>query len=144
MLKALLHIYDFFTAHKPALWICFAVLMVPLLFLALSLRYDEDIMDFLPVTEEDRVVLDALQNQQEASRIVLIVEGEDEDRRLEALDEITFHLSPFTFQLSTYPIFNFQFSIFNFHFPTRSSRPKPCTMPCFAISLSSLHPAHLS
>ena len=118
MLKALLHIYDFFTAHKPALWISFAVLMVPLLFLALSLRYDEDIMDFLPVTEEDRVVLDALQNQQEASRIVLIVEGEDEDLRLDAIDEINdkFSIFNFPFSISHFPFSNFQFSIFNFQF----------------------------
>ncbi|MBQ6985106.1 MAG: MMPL family transporter [Paludibacteraceae bacterium] len=113
-MKALLHIYDFFTAHKTALWISFAVLMVPLLFLALSLRYDEDIMDFLPVTEEDRVVLDALQNQQEASRIVLIVEGEDEDLRLDALDEINDKFSVFSYHLSTFDLSNFQFSIFNF------------------------------
>ena len=111
MLKALLHIYDFFTAHKSALWSSFAVLMVPLLFLALSLRYDEDIMDFLPVTEEDRVVLDALQNQQEASRIVLIVEGEDEDRRLDALDEINDKLSVFSYQLSDFDLSDFASSI---------------------------------
>ena len=115
MLKALLHIYDFFTAHKPALWISFAVLMIPLLFLALSLRYDEDIMDFLPVTEEDRVVLDALQNQQEASRIVLIVEGEDEDLRLDALDEINDKFSVFSYQLSDFDLSNFPFSIV--HYP---------------------------
>ena len=143
-MKALLHIYDFFTAHKTALWISFAVLMVPLLFLALSLRYDEDIMDFLPVTEEDRVVLDALQNQQEASRIVLIVEGEDEDLRLDALDEINDKFSVFSYHLSTFDLSNFQFSIFHCPFPTRSSRPKPCIKPCFAISQSSLHPALLS
>ena len=115
MLKALLHIYDFFTAHNPALWISFAVLMVPLLFLALSLRYDEDIMDFLPVTEEDRVVLDALQNQQEASRIVLIVEGEDEDLRLDALDEINDKFSVCSYQLSDFDLSNFPFSIV--HYP---------------------------
>ena len=115
MLKALIHIYDFFTAHKTALWISFAVLMVPLLFLALSLRYDEDIMDFLPVTEEDRVVLDALQNQQEASRIVLIVEGEDEDRRLDALDEINDELSVCSYQLSEFDLSDFPFSIV--HYP---------------------------
>ena len=121
MLKALLHIYDFFTAHKPALWISFAVLMVPLLFLALSLRYDEDIMDFLPVTEEDRVVLDALQNQQEASRIVLIVEGEDEDRRLDALDEINDEFSVFSYQLSDFDLSNFPFSIFHYPFSIHDS-----------------------
>ena len=121
MLKALLHIYDFFTAHKTALWISFAVLMIPLLFLALSLRYDEDIMDFLPVTEEDRVVLDALQNQQEASRIVLIVEGEDEDLRLEAMDEINDKFSVFSYQLSDFDLSNFPFSIFNFQFSIHDS-----------------------
>ena len=124
-MKALLHIYDFFTAHKPALWISFAVLMVPLLFLALSLRYDEDIMDFLPVTEEDRVVLDALQNQQEASRIVLIVEGEDEDRRLDAIDEINdkFSIFHFPFSISHFPfsISHFPFSIFHFPFSIHDS-----------------------
>ena len=85
----LLHIYDLLRAHHKWLWAGVAVLLVVFAGLALSLHYNEDIIDFLPVTEKDREALEAYQAQEIASRIVLIIEGGDEDIRNEALEQIT-------------------------------------------------------
>ncbi len=85
MLKTLLlHIYDLLAAHRRWLWISLVVVVLPFIGLALSLRFDEDIMDFLPVEDEDREALALYQSQQSASRLVLIVEGDS--LREEAID----------------------------------------------------------
>ena len=102
MKEWLLRIYDFFAAHRRGLWIGVSAVLIVLIGLAVSLRYDEDIMDFLPVTDEERASLEAFQNQQSASQIVLIVEGDDEDMRSDALYEIEEQLSAFDFRLSTF------------------------------------------
>ena len=101
MKEWLLRIYDFFAAHRRGLWIGVSAVLIVLIGLAVSLRYDEDIMDFLPVTGEERASLEAFQNKQSASQIVLIVEGDDEDMRSDALYEIEEQLSAFDFRLST-------------------------------------------
>ena len=102
MKEWLLRIYDFFAAHRRGLWIGVSVVLIVLIGLAVSLRYDEDIMDFLPISDEERASLEAFQNQQSASQIVLIVEGDDEDMRSDALYEIEEQLSAFDFRLSTF------------------------------------------
>ena len=102
MKEWLLRIYDFFAAHRRGLWIGVSAVLIVLIGLAVSLRYDEDIMDFLPVTGEERASLEAFQNKQSASQIVLIVEGDDEDMRSDALYEIEEQLSAFDFRLSTF------------------------------------------
>ena len=102
MKEWLLRIYDFFAAHRRWLWIGVSVVLIVLIGLAVSLRYDEDIMDFLPISDEERASLEAFQNQQSASQIVLIVEGDDEDMRSDALYEIEEQLSAFDFRLSTF------------------------------------------
>ena len=86
MKQWLLHIYDWFQTHRRALWIGLVVVIGLLAGGALSLHYNEDIMDFLPVTEEDREALERYQSQEIASRLVLIIEGEDETLRNEALE----------------------------------------------------------
>ena len=101
MKEWLLRIYDFFAAHRRGLWIGVSVVLIVLIGLAVSLRYDEDIMDFLPVSDEERASLEAFQNQQSASQIVLIVEGDDEDMRSDALYEIEEQLPTSNFRLST-------------------------------------------
>ena len=102
MKEWLLRIYDFFTTHHRWLGIGVTIVLIVLVGLSVSLRYDEDIMDFLPVTEEERASLEAFQNQQSAAQIVLIVEGDDEDMRNDALYEIEEQLSAFDFRLSTF------------------------------------------
>ena len=89
MLKdKLLHIYDWLSAHRRVLWGVFAVVMTVLTVLAATLHYNEDIMDFLPVTDEDREAMKTFQSQEAASRLVLIVEGDSlRDEALEAVVE---------------------------------------------------------
>ena len=82
----LLHIYDWFCSHRRWLWSGFTMILVPLLVLAISLRYNEDIMDFLPLDNEDREALTEFQSKQSAAQIVLIVEGPDEALREEAIE----------------------------------------------------------
>ena len=100
MKNLLLRIYDYFAIHRRALWIGFAVVFAALVALAATLRYNEDIMDFLPITEEERAALDAYQSQDAAAQLVLIIDGGEEDRRYDALDEIEVLLSAQGYQLS--------------------------------------------
>ena len=100
MKNLLLRIYDYFAVHRRALWIGFAVVFAALVALAATLRYNEDIMDFLPITEEERAALDAYQSQDAAAQLVLIIDGGEEDRRYDALDEIEVLLSVQGYQLS--------------------------------------------
>ena len=103
MKECLLRIYDMLAARRLWLWSAFTMLLVPLIVLALSLNYNEDIMDFLPVGKQDREALDAFRSQPSAARLVLIVEGADGLLRDEAVDEISFRLSAAGHQLSTDP-----------------------------------------
>ena len=100
MKNLLLRIYDYFAVHRRALWIGFAIVFAALVALAATLRYNEDIMDFLPITEEERAALDAYQSQDAAAQLVLIIDGGEEDRRYDALDEIEVLLSAQGYQLS--------------------------------------------
>lgn len=87
MKRFLLRTYDYFSVHRRGLWITCAVVFAALIALAATLRYNEDIMDFLPVTEEEKATLDAYQSQQAAAQIILVIDGADEDQRYDALYE---------------------------------------------------------
>lgn len=76
MRNRLLHIYDWLNNHRRWLWIGVIAILLPLVGLAVSLRYNEDILDFLPATKEERAEFQQLQSQQSASRLVLIIEGD--------------------------------------------------------------------
>ena len=52
MKTLLLRLYDYLTTHRLGLWVGLSLVLLPLVYLAVTLRYDEDIMDFLPVTAE--------------------------------------------------------------------------------------------
>lgn len=86
MKRWLLHIYDFFQTHPKSLWLSICVVLIPLIFLAVTLRYHEDIMDFLPTTAEDRESMNIYQSQQGASRIVLIIEADEPEDICDAID----------------------------------------------------------
>lgn len=85
MKQPLLRLYDQLNSHRRWLWIGVVAVLLPLIGLAVSLRYNEDIMDFLPATEEERAAFAQLQAQESASQLVLIIEGEDEQQRTDAL-----------------------------------------------------------
>lgn len=88
MKDKLLHVYDWLSTHRRWLWIGFTAILIPLLVSAIMLRYNEDIMDFLPVEEEDRAAFETFQSQQSASRMVLIIEGDSSrEQAIEAFEE---------------------------------------------------------
>ena len=88
MRKVLLRTYDWLSTHRRWLWIGLAVVLIPLIGLAVSLRYNENIMDFLSVEGEDREAFIEFQSQSSASRMVLIVEGDSlRDQAIEACAE---------------------------------------------------------
>lgn len=76
MSAKILHIYDWLQSHRRWLWGTMTVVFIPLIVLATMLRYNEDIMDFLPATPEEREVFEQVQSQKAASRIYLIIEGD--------------------------------------------------------------------
>ncbi len=82
----LLHIYDWLGTHKRELWTVLIAVIVVMSGLTLSLGYHEDIMDFLPLTAEDRAALERFRSQESAARLVLVIEGDS--LREEALDAL--------------------------------------------------------
>ena len=82
----LLRLYDWLQSHRRWLWIAFCCVLLPLFALALTLRYNEDIMDFLPVSDDDRESMVIYQQQQSANRLVLIIEGDEPDMICDAID----------------------------------------------------------
>ena len=118
MLKtSLLHIYDWLQNHHKWLVGCVVAVLVPLIVLAVTLRYNEDIFDFLPATEEEKQALNELQAQQSAARLVLVIEGEEEDLRYDAQDAIEERLAMSGYQLEEFDLSdlsNYQLSIVNY------------------------------
>lgn len=85
MKQALLRLYDWLHTRHRWLWTGVIAVLLPLIGLAVSLRYNEDILDFLPATDEEREAFAQLQAQESASSLVLIIEGEDQQQRADAL-----------------------------------------------------------
>ena len=104
MKDRLLRLYDLFVTHRRWLWISFAALCLILIALAATLRYNEDIMDFLPITAEERADLEAYQSQQAASRLVLIIEGEDESLRSDAFYDLDERLADVGYPMSEFDL----------------------------------------
>lgn len=72
----LLRVYDYFYLHRLWLWGGVAILLLLIVVGACSLRYHENIIDFLPATNEERAAFEQISSQQSASRLVLIIEGD--------------------------------------------------------------------
>ena len=125
MKDRLLRLYDCFLTHRRWLWTGFAALCLILVALAATLRYNEDIMDFLPVTPEERAALEAYQSQQSASRLVLIIEGDDELRRSDAFYDLDERLAEAGHPLSEFDLsdlINSRWLIANSQSPITNSR----------------------
>lgn len=76
MKNLLLRLYDFFVTRRRWLWGGVALVLLVFIALAVSLHFSEDIMDFLPLDDDDREALAQYQSQQSATRLVLVVEGD--------------------------------------------------------------------
>lgn len=82
----LLRTYDWLTTHKAVLWSVLAVVVILLSVLASRLRFNEDIMDFLPVTDEYKESAEVYSLMSDADKIVVIFQGQDIDSICSAID----------------------------------------------------------
>lgn len=71
------HIYDFLRRHPSAGWIAFIAATLVLMASLLSLRYKEDISDFLPMDEANRTALSVYQDVSGANNIYAILSPQD-------------------------------------------------------------------
>ncbi|MBR3648192.1 MAG: MMPL family transporter [Paludibacteraceae bacterium] len=82
-MNLLLRLYDYLHTHRAVLWCTFAVVTALLIAGASTLRYREDISDFLPSDSRQQVEAYA---SDEAQRIVIIFEGASPDSLCAAVD----------------------------------------------------------
>ncbi len=85
-MKGLIKIYDRLRLHKGLLGLSCALVVVGLIVLTLRLRYEEDIFDFLPQNADYTESMEVYSQLSEASRIVIIFEGNNQDSIVEAID----------------------------------------------------------
>ena len=91
-MNVLIKIYDYFSQHKKLLWGITIVLVVLLGVLTATLRYNEDIFDFLPVDEEYHESMEIYTKISDANRIVVIFESQSPDSICAAIDEWANHI----------------------------------------------------
>lgn len=85
-MNGIIKIYDFLASRHWVVW-CMIGCIVLLLGLCISkLHYQEDIFDFLPQNKEYTESMQVYSSLSEASRIVIIFEGEDADTITQAID----------------------------------------------------------
>lgn len=85
-MNVLIKIYDCFRAHKAVPYILLVVLAGLLSWAASRLHFTEDIFDFLPQDQEYTESMQVYASLSEASRIVVIFEGDDPDSICMAID----------------------------------------------------------
>lgn len=85
-MSALIKLYDYFSQHKKLLWIGLSIIIVMLVTSICTLRYSEDIFDFLPVDQEYKESMDIYTKLSEANRIVILFEGQSPDSICDAID----------------------------------------------------------
>ena len=86
-MNVLIKIYDYFSQHKKLLWGAIIVLVVLLGLLTATLKYNEDIFDFLPVDDEYHESMEIYTKISDANRIVIIFESQSPDSICAAIDE---------------------------------------------------------
>ncbi|MCQ2148823.1 MAG: MMPL family transporter [Bacteroidales bacterium] len=83
-----MRIYNYFKAHRKVLWISLTAVSLLLAGLASTLRFSEDITDFLPLDSEENEALEVYQNISGADRIICLFSNPgDADIVVEAIDE---------------------------------------------------------
>ena len=86
MKRLVLHIYDFFSAHKGRAIFLMAVILGICTMLALRVHYEEDITAFLPQSEESKQYSDVYNHLgQDRMAVFFESDGEDTDRLLDAM-----------------------------------------------------------
>lgn len=91
-MNVLIKIYDYFSQHKKLLWGAIIVLVVLLGLLTATLKYNEDIFDFLPVDDEYHESMEIYTKISDANRIVIIFESQSPDSICAAIDEWADHI----------------------------------------------------
>lgn len=91
-MNVLINIYDYFSQHKKLLWGITIVLVVLFGVLTATLRYNEDIFDFLPVDEEYHESMEIYTKISDANRIVVIFESQSPDSICTAIDDWAIHV----------------------------------------------------
>lgn len=82
-----IRIYDFFEAHGKALWMSFGAITLLLVALVATIRFSENITDFLPLGSEESEALDVYQNISGADKIICLFSNPDDpDLTVEAID----------------------------------------------------------
>lgn len=83
----LTRIYDYFARHGKMLWASLAVLTLVFVSLVATLRYSENIGDFLPLDSAEGEALEVYQGISGAGRIILLFSNpSDTDMTVEAID----------------------------------------------------------
>lgn len=68
-------IYDYLSSHKQLFWGGLSVLVFILIFLTTTLRYSEDIYDFLPLDEKSKTAMTIYQDVTEGNKIVVMFDS---------------------------------------------------------------------
>ena len=86
MKRLILHIYDYFSAHKGRAALLMAVILGICALLALRVHYEEDITAFLPQSEESKQYSDVYNRLgQDRMAVFFTSEEEDPDRLMDAM-----------------------------------------------------------
>lgn len=91
-MSVLIKIYDYFSQHKKLLWGITILFVVLLGVLTATLRYNEDIFDFLPVDDEYHESMEIYTKISDANRIVIIFESQSPDSICTVIDEWAVHV----------------------------------------------------
>lgn len=91
-MNVLIKIYDYFSQHKKLLWGITIVPVVLLGVLTATLRYNEDIFDFLPVDEDYHEAMAIYTEITDANRIVIIFESQSPDSICTTIDDWAIHI----------------------------------------------------
>ena len=85
-MNALIKLYDYLSQHTKVLWIGLSIIIMVLIASVCTLRYSEDIFEFLPVDEEYKESMDIYTKITETNRVVIIFEGQSPDSICDAID----------------------------------------------------------
>ena len=78
-MRVVLAIYDYFSRHRKVLWGSLVVVCLLLVGLSLTLSFNEDITDFLPLDDKDQKAMQLYQEFSDADRIMVLFEDSTSD-----------------------------------------------------------------